>query len=705
MIRFPEYFPQVAAELFARNHTHPEGVPKVLRMHFGCHTITRRGEDFFIEPADAATCAEPRVAAVPPTVFLPFFGEFGFLIASHIRAVHACKSPRKIVFCERGQECLFPTASEFRYDWQNPLPDRLRGARLPADFEQQKSAELSRIAGLFPGSKSINSPHSWDLVGKVKFCPSAPHFLPPVDVAISARQRLHHPIRNFQHWQRIVGSLRAKGLRVAVVGEQSTTAKVDVDVRAWEHPQGATAGTVDILSHCKLYVGTDTGTSHLAALMDVPSIIIHHQDKGRIAEMQQSTRAYFQHLQNTAWTNPAMVETAISGFFTKSTTEGVVILSTGKRRRDLLANAAGSVARIAPNLGLHLVTDTALRGYDCRIVTANTGNSSRAHKTQLLTHSPFERGVIIDDDALLLRDFGRIEEILGEADLAMAVDCNSKIGPLLRSQYPHHLAWLSRREAAFTLETFGDCDTASHYNSGVIFFRRSQAVIELAKVWHEEWKRFRGVDQIALFRAIRRTGIAVTHLPPALHYRLGMKARPENPAIVHFLGTKWKAREWMEARGIPYISEIAPVATLAAQPRATLHFRGNKTYRVVDGVSELLPARPRPSASPEVWGPPAWARLHAWAASCPRDPVARRRWLADFVASLPQCDCKSHWWAMLAKTPPPLTGSAEELYGWTLDRHNEVNARLGKPHYLPKSINRADTRDCTSGGKQSAEND
>src|SRR5437763_14726795 len=40
-------------------------------------------------------------------VFLPFVGEFGHLIMSHIRLVHFHKASRKIVCCRPGEEVLF----------------------------------------------------------------------------------------------------------------------------------------------------------------------------------------------------------------------------------------------------------------------------------------------------------------------------------------------------------------------------------------------------------------------------------------------------------------------------------------------------------------------------------------------------------------------------------------------------------------------
>lgn len=92
----------------------------------------------------------------------------------------------------------------------------------------------------------------------------------------------------------------------------------------------------------------------------------------------------------------------------------------------------------------------------------------------------------------------------------------------------------------------------------------------------------------------------------------------------------------------------------------------------------LVPATAK-KAAPEAWGPPKWAALHEWALASATDAAERARWLRAFAAGLPGCDCRSHWRAMLAGHPPPLAADNATLFAWTVERHNEVNARKGKP--------------------------
>ena len=65
-----------------------------------------------------------------------------------------------------------------------------------------------------------------------------------------------------------------------------------------------------------------------------------------------------------------------------------------------------------------------------------------------------------------------------------------------------------------------------------------------------------------------------------------------------------------------------------------------------------------------------WAKLHRRAlAKEGQDDAA---FITAFGNSLPCGVCKTHWYEMLARTPPDFS----RYFGWSVDRHNEVNARL-----------------------------
>lgn len=75
-------------------------------------------------------------------------------------------------------------------------------------------------------------------------------------------------------------------------------------------------------------------------------------------------------------------------------------------------------------------------------------------------------------------------------------------------------------------------------------------------------------------------------------------------------------------------------------------------------------------------GPRKWRELHSFARDWEGDVVLARQFLEDFAAVLPCGSCRSHWLALVQRHPPDLS-SAEAFFVWTVDRHNDVNARRG----------------------------
>lgn len=85
-------------------------------------------------------------------------------------------------------------------------------------------------------------------------------------------------------------------------------------------------------------------------------------------------------------------------------------------------------------------------------------------------------------------------------------------------------------------------------------------------------------------------------------------------------------------------------------------------------------------------GRSSWTLLHKVAAAYPTVPTAAERAsVENFFSSLgnvyPCDECAMHFRGMLAATPIDARGGTE-LALWLCARHNEVNARLGKPAFL-----------------------
>lgn len=87
------------------------------------------------------------------------------------------------------------------------------------------------------------------------------------------------------------------------------------------------------------------------------------------------------------------------------------------------------------------------------------------------------------------------------------------------------------------------------------------------------------------------------------------------------------------------------------------------------------------------WGPPLWQSMH-FIAMCYPGPdtekivVAYEAFYTSLATVLPCKVCASHYSGELKRLPVRKhMGSREELFAWTVEVHNRVNERLGKPRW------------------------
>ena len=80
---------------------------------------------------------------------------------------------------------------------------------------------------------------------------------------------------------------------------------------------------------------------------------------------------------------------------------------------------------------------------------------------------------------------------------------------------------------------------------------------------------------------------------------------------------------------------------------------------------------------PSKWGPHFWMTLHIACLGCQDSKV-----LMDFVEGykeiIPCLSCRDHFEQVLIDNPVP---EADDLFKWSVDVHNIVNKRLGKPEF------------------------
>jgi hypothetical protein len=81
-------------------------------------------------------------------------------------------------------------------------------------------------------------------------------------------------------------------------------------------------------------------------------------------------------------------------------------------------------------------------------------------------------------------------------------------------------------------------------------------------------------------------------------------------------------------------------------------------------------------------GPKMWAELHARPATYTGDAGAELQWLGAFARRIGCGECQKHWRELAERMPPDLA-SGVAYHRWTVDAHNAVNVRLGKPVWTP----------------------
>ncbi|MFH5806761.1 FAD-linked sulfhydryl oxidase, partial [Alienimonas sp. DA493] len=135
------------------------------------------------------------------------------------------------------------------------------------------------------------------------------------------------------------------------------------------------------------------------------------------------------------------------------------------------------------------------------------------------------------------------------------------------------------------------------------------------------------------------------------------------------------ARQWAIAA-----RKAAPgVGAVAAGPGVAALASGAGVRVVRPGERVSVPIRKasrRSHVTPK--SAEGWRMLHQYALAYDGDREAAEKWLEEFAAGLGCDDCRSHWRKLTAENPPDLT-DAETFFRSTVELHNAVNRRIGKP--------------------------
>lgn len=192
----------------------------------------------------------------------------------------------------------------------------------------------------------------------------------------------------------------------------------------------------------------------------------------------------------------------------------------------------------------------------------------------------------------------------------------------------------------------------------------------------ERGQTLQALQDAEVAAVVRRAGLAANDVREnaAFYYVFGEAAKPFHDAVAIAV-TEGKVTAWRNELGMMYeLPDAAgrkgmdcPRGERAPDPRPA-------------GATPPRPV-PKRETTEARWarvGPKMWAELHARPAAYTGDAAIEREWLESFAERIACGECKTHWRAMTAATPPDLA-SAGAYYQWTVAAHNTVNVRLGKP--------------------------
>jgi ADP-heptose:LPS heptosyltransferase len=263
------------------------------------------------------------------SIILPHVGfEFGQLIMTHVRWVHTIPGT-KVVCTRRGLEPLFPSATEFFYDWTD-VPDAQRHTKTikATSTQMQLEAVQDHLLAKYPGAQvrfpiDGKKPQYFPNLPQGNFqpvpaCP-APAWYP--EILVAPRFRKHGEARNFPHWNKVVQDLRGLGYHVGIIGVPETSATIDgitMDRKAWGHDDNLGV-TLHWMSKAKMVIATDSGMAHLAVLAGAPLLVVY-EARGKVPgpegwpwilpHMQAHARAFCEPVLE-CWSRPENVADAL----------------------------------------------------------------------------------------------------------------------------------------------------------------------------------------------------------------------------------------------------------------------------------------------------------------------------------------------------------------------------------------------------------
>jgi predicted O-methyltransferase YrrM len=231
------------------------------------------------------------------------------------------------------------------------------------------------------------------------------------------------------------------------------------------------------------------------------AICVHDYGKARKATLDRpEVQTAVDEWRSDSWAEVEQAGTMIA-FRHIIADRGALYCAYGDKAREQAKTSIASLRAQMPTLPVAVVSDTPFPGADHSIVHVEVDRGARAQKTRMYSLSPFRRTLFLDADTQVLASPEPGFGLLDYGDVVLSQDPTRIFS---QNHWPH----LDPAEVAATRAEL-PTDELLYWNSGVIFFRRSERARSLFQAWHREWLRFQRHDQMALLRALAQNPVRV----------------------------------------------------------------------------------------------------------------------------------------------------------------------------------------------------
>lgn len=220
---------------------------------------------------------------------------------------------------------------------------------------------------------------------------------------------------------------------------------------------------------------------------------------------------------------------------------------------------------------------------------------NREVKTSAIDYTPFARTLMIDCDTEIMRDVSAGFKLLEHFDVCIKLNATGQRDPV---------------KGSYTIDGIGIVAELPHWNSGVLFFRRSEATTDFFRRWKSAHLAIGAPwDQVSLVQAVFQTEARVLSLDDRWN---SQGKRPMRQAYIHhytsavFEGLRSRVVE--AATAVEGLDVAGVDAYLQERLRDRLERRGLKRMprklwsRILQASNSSLRRRVWPGGSPHTGG-------------------------------------------------------------------------------------------------------